>query len=272
MARAALDNAGRRAAAQPLHGRDRRRRLPDQPAGGHRLLDRGRRRAAGGVLRPRVRRHRRGQQDLGEDRRRGHRPVRPGLLRLRLQEVRLGDRVPSPDGAAADPLQLPDRAGHLRRLPPVPLPGPHGRARPGRPRGHLPAQQPLAGGPGLGAPAQRGPARDHRQGPRPVGGGRRPGGPRGRHGPPDQHRHAALLLRPFGVLPRDQAVAAIKAWVEKAFSRRGEEVVARNFAAIDGALDALHRVEVPPRRPAPATGARPCPSRRPTSSSGSRPG
>jgi pyruvate-ferredoxin/flavodoxin oxidoreductase len=48
-----------------------------------------------------------------------------------------------------------------------------------------------------------------------------------------------------GVLPREQAIAAIKAWVEKAFSRRGEEVVARNFAAIDGALAALHRVEVP---------------------------
>jgi pyruvate-ferredoxin/flavodoxin oxidoreductase len=55
-----------------------------------------------------------------------------------------------------------------------------------------------------------------------------------------------------GVLPRDQAVAAIKAWVEKAFSRRGEEVVARNFAAIDGALAALHRVDVP----AEATGTR----------------
>jgi len=48
-----------------------------------------------------------------------------------------------------------------------------------------------------------------------------------------------------GVLPREQAIAAIKAWVSKAFSRRGEEVVARNFAAIDGALAALHRVEVP---------------------------
>jgi len=48
-----------------------------------------------------------------------------------------------------------------------------------------------------------------------------------------------------GVLPRDQAITAIKAWVAKAFSRRGEEVVARNFAAIDGALGALERVEVP---------------------------
>jgi pyruvate-ferredoxin/flavodoxin oxidoreductase len=60
-----------------------------------------------------------------------------------------------------------------------------------------------------------------------------------------------------GVLPREQAIAAIKAWVEKAFSRRGEEVVARNFAAIDGALEALHRVQVP----AEATSTR---RRRPT--------
>jgi len=48
-----------------------------------------------------------------------------------------------------------------------------------------------------------------------------------------------------GVLPRDQAIAAIKRWVEKAFARRGEEVVARNFAAIDAALAELRRVEVP---------------------------
>ena len=60
-----------------------------------------------------------------------------------------------------------------------------------------------------------------------------------------------------GVLPRDQAIAAIKRWVEKAFSRRGEEVVARNFAAVDGALGALQRVEVP----ATATSTR---HRRPT--------
>ncbi|HYN16738.1 MAG TPA: pyruvate:ferredoxin (flavodoxin) oxidoreductase, partial [Actinomycetes bacterium] len=48
-----------------------------------------------------------------------------------------------------------------------------------------------------------------------------------------------------GVLGREQAVQAIKAWVVKAFARRGEEVVERNFAAIDAAIDALQRVEVP---------------------------
>jgi pyruvate-ferredoxin/flavodoxin oxidoreductase len=48
-----------------------------------------------------------------------------------------------------------------------------------------------------------------------------------------------------GVMPRDEAVAATKRWVSKAFARRGEEVVARNFAAIDGSLQALRQVEVP---------------------------
>ncbi|HSO53061.1 MAG TPA: pyruvate:ferredoxin (flavodoxin) oxidoreductase, partial [Actinomycetes bacterium] len=59
------------------------------------------------------------------------------------------------------------------------------------------------------------------------------------------------------VLPRDDAIAAIKTWIEKAFSRRGEEVVARNFAAVDRALDGLRQVQVP----AAATATR---HRRPT--------
>ena len=41
MAKAVLDSAGRRAAPQPLHRRDRRRRLPDQPGRGRRVLHRG---------------------------------------------------------------------------------------------------------------------------------------------------------------------------------------------------------------------------------------
>jgi pyruvate-ferredoxin/flavodoxin oxidoreductase len=48
-----------------------------------------------------------------------------------------------------------------------------------------------------------------------------------------------------GVLPREQAIDAIRHWVATAFGRRGEEVVARNFAAIDAAVAALQRVQVP---------------------------
>ena len=48
-----------------------------------------------------------------------------------------------------------------------------------------------------------------------------------------------------GVLPPGEAIGHIKAGVEQAYGKRGRVVVERNFAAIDRALAALHRVEVP---------------------------
>ena len=48
-----------------------------------------------------------------------------------------------------------------------------------------------------------------------------------------------------GVLPQDQAIAAIKHAVAKSYRRRGEDVVAKNCAAVDAALAALHEVRVP---------------------------
>jgi len=48
-----------------------------------------------------------------------------------------------------------------------------------------------------------------------------------------------------GVLPREQAVATIKHWVEKTYGKRGREVVERNWWAIDAALAHLHHVELP---------------------------
>jgi pyruvate-ferredoxin/flavodoxin oxidoreductase len=47
------------------------------------------------------------------------------------------------------------------------------------------------------------------------------------------------------VLPRDQAIKAIKYAVRKTYGKRGEGVVERNFRAIDAALDNLHEVSVP---------------------------
>jgi pyruvate-ferredoxin/flavodoxin oxidoreductase len=50
-----------------------------------------------------------------------------------------------------------------------------------------------------------------------------------------------------GVLPREQAIDRIKTAVAKTYGRRGAEVVKRNQAAVDSALDGLHRVDVPER-------------------------
>ncbi len=48
-----------------------------------------------------------------------------------------------------------------------------------------------------------------------------------------------------GVLPRDQAIAAIKRAIEKTYGKRGEAVVRKNFAAVDSTLERLYQVEVP---------------------------
>ena len=48
-----------------------------------------------------------------------------------------------------------------------------------------------------------------------------------------------------GVLPREEAIAAIKHAIEKTYGKRGEAVVKKNFAAVDAALDHLHEVKVP---------------------------
>jgi pyruvate-ferredoxin/flavodoxin oxidoreductase len=48
-----------------------------------------------------------------------------------------------------------------------------------------------------------------------------------------------------GVLPRDEAIAAIKYTIKKTYGKRGESVVAKNNAAVDAALGHLHEVKVP---------------------------
>ena len=50
-----------------------------------------------------------------------------------------------------------------------------------------------------------------------------------------------------GVLPREQALASIKAAIEKTYARRGAEVVRKNQEAVDRALEGLHKVDVPDR-------------------------
>jgi pyruvate-ferredoxin/flavodoxin oxidoreductase len=48
-----------------------------------------------------------------------------------------------------------------------------------------------------------------------------------------------------GVLPREEAIEAIKKSIKKTYGKRGDAVVHKNFAAVDSTLANLHRVEVP---------------------------
>ena len=48
-----------------------------------------------------------------------------------------------------------------------------------------------------------------------------------------------------GVLPREEAIAAIKHSIEKTYGKRGESIVRKNFAAVDSSLENLHEVKVP---------------------------
>ncbi len=104
-----------------------------RPRPGHRAAaDRAR-----GLLRPRLGRHGRREQEHHQDPRRRPAAARPGLLRVRLEEVRLADRVAPAVRAGPDPGAVPGRAGRLRRLSPLRAAGPRRRAatgpRPARP-------------------------------------------------------------------------------------------------------------------------------------------
>jgi pyruvate-ferredoxin/flavodoxin oxidoreductase len=55
----------------------------------------------------------------------------------------------------------------------------------------------------------------------------------------------ACFFALFDVLPKEEALEHIRAAIRKSYGRMGEDVLRRNFAAVDGALVALARVEVP---------------------------
>ena len=48
-----------------------------------------------------------------------------------------------------------------------------------------------------------------------------------------------------GVLPRDEAIAAIKYAIKKTYGKKGDAVVAKNHAAVDASLASLHEIKVP---------------------------
>ena len=131
----------------------------------------------------------------GEDRRREHPAALPGLLRLRLPQGRLGDRLAPAGQSAADQGLVPGPPGDVRQLRPVPLPGADRHALDGRAGRHLPLEQSLRPRRGLGPPASRGPGADRRQEAQVLRGRRLQGRPRNADGRADQHHHADLLLQ-----------------------------------------------------------------------------
>ena len=124
-----------------------------ESAGRSRFRYRVRRRRARGLLRAGQRRNGERQQELDQDHRRAHRPVRTGLLRLRLEEGRRRHGLASAVRPRSDPLDLSDPLGRVRGVSPVRTPGAHRRARRGRARRDLPAEQPLRPGRGVGPSA-----------------------------------------------------------------------------------------------------------------------
>ncbi|MDH5583999.1 MAG: 4Fe-4S binding protein, partial [Gammaproteobacteria bacterium] len=50
-----------------------------------------------------------------------------------------------------------------------------------------------------------------------------------------------------GVLPREKALAEIRKAIEKSYKSKGQDVIDKNFAAVDAALDHLYEVKVPSR-------------------------
>ncbi|MFH1184215.1 MAG: pyruvate:ferredoxin (flavodoxin) oxidoreductase [Chloroflexota bacterium] len=66
-----------------------------------------------------------------------------------------------------------------------------------------------------------------------------------------------------GILPRDQAIAEIKHAIEKTYGKRGDAVVTKNFAAVDGTIENLFEVKVPAKATATATRRRAVPQEAP---------
>ena len=48
-----------------------------------------------------------------------------------------------------------------------------------------------------------------------------------------------------GILPRDEAIAKIKGTIEKTYGVKGEEIVKKNYEAVDGTLANLHELKIP---------------------------
>ncbi len=146
-----------------VHRRHHRRRLAHEPRRRSGVRHRAARRRACAVLRPRCRRNGWRQQELREDPRGGSPPLRAGLLRLRLEEVRLVHDFASALRPEARARAVPAEVGQLRRRTQVRLPVQAGRACRGGARRHGSRQQPVRSRRRVGRVAAQGAATDHRQ-------------------------------------------------------------------------------------------------------------
>jgi len=55
----------------------------------------------------------------------------------------------------------------------------------------------------------------------------------------------AAFFKISAILPEEEAISLIKKYIEKTFLKKGEAIVKKNWAAVDGASDALHEVKIP---------------------------
>jgi pyruvate-ferredoxin/flavodoxin oxidoreductase len=194
--------------------------------------------------------------------------VRTGLLRLRLAEVGWGDRLAPAFRQAPHLGDLSDPPGQLRRLPQVQLPEQARCPRAPRVRGPPSCSTVSTGPMRSGTGCRRGAEADHRQATALLRHRRLGRGPRLGLGPRINTILQTCFFHLSGVMPTDQAIAAIKDSIKTSYGKKGDAVVKMNFAAVDAALDALHEVQVPARSPAPSTSRPSCRRRRRSSSAG----
>ncbi|MFM1843287.1 MAG: pyruvate oxidoreductase, partial [Cyanobacteriota bacterium] len=60
-----------------------------------------------------------------------------------------------------------------------------------------------------------------------------------------------------GILPREEAIAQIKKYIQKTYGKKGQEIVAMNIKAVDSTLDHLYEVPIPDHVDPDATELRP---------------
>ncbi len=122
MVKAVYDELAKPQPEESLHRRHHRRCELHQPRRRLHVQHRTRRCGARHVLRSGRGRHGRGQQELDQDHRRRDAQLCAGLLRLRLQEVRLAHHVAPALWPAPHSLVVPHHLGELCGVPPVGVP------------------------------------------------------------------------------------------------------------------------------------------------------